>query len=204
VTGVQTCALPISICYYSFQLCGQCELELKPFPFFSETNMLQTQDSDYWDSNKRTDAIFASFAGIEMRNPRLIELFDKWRTKRQRQISSIKDLLLCYYTDVRVVSIPAGGRPNLIHSQINTLYQEILLNTQEAREIKSDIRMSLTYQRLIPYLSYAFDHFSKEPESAFNFVKVAFRENPIPDDFGGGILQLLIAIKDYSTSKFTP
>ena len=63
--------------------------------------------------------------------------------------------------------------------------------------------MSLTYQRLIPYLSYAFDHFSKEPESAFNFVKVAFRENPIPDDFGGGILQLLIAMKDYSISKST-
>jgi hypothetical protein len=45
------------------------------------------------------------------------------------------------------------------------------------------------------YLQSAFDHFSQDLDTPFNFMDVSFRINPIPLDFGGNILKLAVAMK---------
>jgi len=47
------------------------------------------------------------------------------------------------------------------------------------------------------YLQHAFDHFSQDLETPFNFMDVAFRINPIPLDFGGNILKLAVAVSKH-------
>lgn len=51
-------------------------------------------------------------------------------------------------------------------------------------------------QKLQVFLQSAFDHFSQNLNSPFDFVKEAVKNNPIPRNFGGNILKLAIAVRD--------
>lgn len=46
------------------------------------------------------------------------------------------------------------------------------------------------------YLQAAFDHFSQNLDTPFNFLEVAFKNSPIPRDFGGNILKLAVAVQE--------
>lgn len=61
-----------------------------------------------------------------------------WAPKH-RHIKSVKDLLLSYYSTVRVVRVPEKGRPNLISDQIGRLYEEIKIACQSSRQIKGQV-----------------------------------------------------------------
>lgn len=53
--------------------------------------------------------------------------------------------------------------------------------------------MLSTSDELDVYIQAGFDHFSQGPlDRPFNFVEVAIRNNPIPNDFTGHIIQLAI------------
>ena len=56
--------------------------------------------------------------------------------------------------------------------------------------------MLLNSDELQPYLQYAFDHFSRDLDTPFDFVQASFSNNPIPADFGGNILKLAINIME--------
>jgi len=45
------------------------------------------------------------------------------------------------------------------------------------------------------YLQSAFDHFSQDLDTPFNFMDVSFKINPIPLDFGGNILKLALVMR---------
>lgn len=156
--------------------------------------------SDRWNAINQTNAIFDSFSDLGSKNVRFTELFRKWNTERispqSPQIRGVRDLLLRYYSAVQIISIPNGDQPNRFYHQLQSLYDGIQMMSASAHVKKIRERMSLTYQQLVPYLNYAFDHFSEDSNQAFNFVNIAFQENPIPADFSGGILQLLIAIQE--------
>jgi hypothetical protein len=50
-------------------------------------------------------------------------------------------------------------------------------------------------ENLNVYLQCAFDHFSQDLHTPFDFMDVSFKINPIPLDFGGNILKLAVALK---------
>lgn len=52
--------------------------------------------------------------------------------------------------------------------------------------------MLLDDQELDPYLQFAFDHFAETLNTPFDFVQASFFNNPIPHNFGGNILKLII------------
>lgn len=56
--------------------------------------------------------------------------------------------------------------------------------------------MLLNSDELQPYLQYAFDHFSRDLETPFDFVQASFSNNPIPANLGGNILKLAINIME--------
>jgi hypothetical protein len=45
------------------------------------------------------------------------------------------------------------------------------------------------------FMQVAFDHFSNDLETPFNFIEASLNTNPIPEDFGSNILQLAIAMQ---------
>src|SRR5262245_2934732 len=58
------------------------------------------------------------------KNPAFYRWALDWRD-RNKQIDSTKDLLLAYYTDIKIVLVPDKGHPKLVDKQYRKLYQEI-------------------------------------------------------------------------------
>lgn len=123
-----------------------------------------------------------------------------WR-ERNRNIETVQQLFLSYYSSVKVVRIPTNGRPNLINDQIGKLYTNITLACAEARRRKSALRMLLDADELQPYLQFAFDHFACNLDAPFDFVQASFTNSPIPLDFGGNILKLAISLMEVWENK---
>ena len=118
-----------------------------------------------------------------------------WR-ERNRNIRTVEELLLSYYSSVRVVRIPTTGRPNLINEQVQKLYAGIQSACASSRQTRSALRMLLDAEELQAYLQYAFDHFACNLDRPFDFVQASFTNSPIPLDFGGNILKLAINLMD--------
>ncbi|KAF9892309.1 hypothetical protein FE257_002086 [Aspergillus nanangensis] len=154
-----------------------------------------TTDPRLWDVDASTEHLMESAKEAIERNHNLRTRAAFWAPKHRR-IRSVKDLLLSYYSTIRVVRVPEKGRPNLISEQIGRLYDEIKRSCQKSRQVKGQLRMLLNSDDLEPYLQYAFDHFSRELDMPFDFVQASFTINPIPSDFGGGILRLARDILD--------
>lgn len=118
-----------------------------------------------------------------------------WR-ERGRCIETVEDLLLSYYSSIKVVRVPTSGRPNLINDQIQQLYATIQKACSLARRRKSELRMLLDADELQPYLQFAFDHFASHLNTPFDFVQASFTNSPIPLNFGGNILKLAINLME--------
>ncbi|RPA85543.1 hypothetical protein BJ508DRAFT_411946 [Ascobolus immersus RN42] len=146
-----------------------------------------------WNTEHRTSSMFEDINEVLKTNDKFRQLVKTWKADRQKTITSVKELVLSYYSDVKVISVPEKGRPTLINQQIDKIYEEIGKMSEAARIRKKAARMCLTYRQLLPYLNYAFDHFARY-EKAFNFVDVAFSLNPVREDFEDGIVQLLNAM----------
>jgi hypothetical protein len=121
--------------------------------------------------------------------PELTHLAHKWR-QRGRRIETVEDLLHCYYSSFSVVRIPIKGRYGLLSDQVRKLHQRITNCCKTSYNAKKTARMLLTSDALNIYFQAAFDHFSLQLDRPFNFVEVSLKNNPIPTDFGGHILQL--------------
>lgn len=118
-----------------------------------------------------------------------------WRTRGKR-IETVEDLLLSYYASMKVVLIPGLGRPNLMQTQIETLYQVIAAASDHSSERKKESRMLLDAREFQLYLQFAFDFFSNTLDQPFDFVQASFANNSISSNFANNILRLAIAIME--------
>ncbi|THC94944.1 hypothetical protein EYZ11_005583 [Aspergillus tanneri] len=157
-------------------------------------------DPRLWDIDQSTEHLMDNMNEAIERNHNLRARVAFW-APRQRRITCIRDLLLSYYSTIRVVRIPERGRPKLINEQIERLYQEINRACLESLEAKRKLRMLLNSDELQPYLQQAFDHFTCDLELPFDFVQASFANSPIHSDFGGNILKLAINILDVWKDK---
>ncbi|KAF1965274.1 hypothetical protein BU23DRAFT_574994 [Bimuria novae-zelandiae CBS 107.79] len=152
-------------------------------------------DGKEWDPEIATKTLMASVAAAIYRDPHYREPAEYWKGRGKR-IHSMSDLLECYYSSITVVRIPVKGRYMKIDEQIQKLHKVLQERCSESFRAKRRSRMLSHSEELNIYLQCAFDHFSQDLDTPFNFMDVAFRINPIPSDFGGNILKLAIAIKD--------
>lgn len=152
-------------------------------------------DQQEWDSEVATRTLLGSVAGAIRRDSKYRALAEHWRTQGKR-INDMNDLLECYYSSITVVRIPVKGRYMKIDEQIKQLHRILQEKCFESFRAKRRSRMLSNSEELNIYLQCAFDHFSQDLETPFNFMDVAFKINPIPSDFGGNILKLAVAIKN--------
>lgn len=157
----------------------------------SELNL----DPKQWDATFATKWLITSFEGNLSNNATFKKHAQIWRN-RGREINTVEDLLLSYYSSVTVVRIPTNGRPKLMKDQMGVLYEQIALSIYAAKKSKRDLRMLLDGEELQTYLQFAFDHFSNNLDQAFDFVQASFIYNPIPSDFAGNILKLAVGMME--------
>lgn len=150
---------------------------------------------EQWDVTQATDILMSDISGAIERAPRFRE-YASMQRHRGNKIRTTHDLLLCYYSSVTVIRIPTHGRYMLMDEQVGKLHAVIVKCCAESFIRKKHVRMLSNGEKLQMYLQSAFDHFSQNLNSPFDFVKEAIKANPIPRDFRGNILKLAIAIRD--------
>lgn len=136
-----------------------------------------------------------TYADAVSENAHVKDLSIFWE-ERGKVIKTTKDLLQCYYSSVTVVRVPQKGRYGLVDTQIAELNSQIQRRCGEAREIRKRFRVSFNAEEFQQALSMGFDHFSNRLDEPLDFVQISCRSNPIPQNFGGNILRLALAMND--------
>ncbi|KAI1161870.1 FabD/lysophospholipase-like protein [Nemania serpens] len=157
-------------------------------------NATDNVDEKEWDVRTATDLLLDDIRGAIFREPRFEEHARIFR-QSGRKIDSTKDLLECYYASITIVRVPSRGRYMLMDKQVEKLYDIVNKKCQASLLTKKRVRMLATAERLQIYLQAAYDHFSNDLDTPFDFVKEALKHNPIPRDLGGNILTLALSIK---------
>ena len=152
-------------------------------------------DPKLWKVSSATERLLKSLSQTVSQNATFKKYAVFWK-ERSRNIRTVEELLLSYYSSVRVVRIPGIGRPNLINKQVQELYRGIQTACVSSRKTRSTLRMLLDAEELQPYLQFAFDHFACNLDTPFDFVQASFTNSPIPLDFGGNILKLAINLME--------
>lgn len=121
---------------------------------------------------------------------------DKW-TSLGKRITNLKELLMCYYSGIKIVCIPhARESPTVIDRQYKDLYRVIGEGSKKAYDLRIKAGLLMTSEELDIYLRHAFHHFSKSPSKPFNFLAAAFRHNPVPSTFKDHITKAAIHLMD--------
>lgn len=132
--------------------------------------------------------------------PRFRELAQYWRNLG-KQINTVEDLILRYYSSFKVVRMPRKPRYMLIDRQVARLHDEIISDCKQSFQAKRKARMLTNSDELNIYLQSAFEHFTRTLATPFNFVAVSLLTHPIPYDFGGHILQLATTIAAHQNTQ---
>ncbi|KAJ4391044.1 hypothetical protein N0V93_004658 [Gnomoniopsis smithogilvyi] len=165
-------------------------------------NATENVDAKEWDTETATENLLEGIRSAIFREPRFDEQARFWRDTG-RKIQTTRDLLECYYASITIVRIPFRGRYMLIDEQVGKLSAVIRNKCEASLLAKKRARMLATAEKLQVYLEAAYDHFSEDLTTPFDFIREALKHNPIPQDLGGNILNLAISIQqnDYSTTE---
>lgn len=162
-------------------------------------------DDKEWETETATRSLLSSVSGaldyIEG-VPRFRDLAQHWRNLG-KQINTVEDLILRYYSSFKVVRMPRKPRYMIMDRQIGRLHDEIRSNCDASFKAKRKARMLTNADELNVYLQSAFEHFTRTLATPFNFVAVSLLNNPINYDFGGHMLQLINTIAAQESSYAT-
>ncbi|CUS11969.1 unnamed protein product [Tuber aestivum] len=122
------------------------------------------------------------------------KLANHWRTEQKKSIMSLQDLILCYYSDFKIICIPsANDPPHIINQQYSKLRELIVQGARCSENARKLAGLLMTGEDLDYYLERGFDHFcsSKLP---FNFLQAAVRAKPVPITFSDHLLRTSITL----------
>ena len=159
-------------------------------------------DAHEWDPARATETLLKSVEHAVHQVPKFHRLASFWRQKGYT-VNTTQDLLQRYYKSVRVVRVPAQGRYMLLNEQVGKLHEVIMNCCNRSYVTKRRARMLSTTDELNTYLEAAFDHFCTHLDKPFSFIEASLRAHPIPFDFGGNILYLVVSLFKVSGPKTT-
>ena len=154
-------------------------------------------ETEQWDADAATQTLLFTVRGaIDHAEgvPQFRALAEHWRDLG-RNICSIEDLILCYYSSFKVVRLPTGSQLNRMKEQVSLLRRLIGQCCQKSSQEKHHTRMLSDTVELGKYLQSGFDHFTSHLDIPFDFMQVSLAHNPVPHNFGDHILQLCLAIQ---------
>ncbi|KAI0966660.1 hypothetical protein F4678DRAFT_475768 [Xylaria arbuscula] len=152
-------------------------------------------DEKEWDVTKATQMFLADISDAIRREPILQQYAQVWR-QRGRPLNTTKELLECYYASISVVRVPYKGSYMLMNEQASKLSDLIKDRCAASHAKKKLVRMQANTEKLHFYLMAAFDHFTRDLNTPFDFVKEMLRHSPVSRNFEGSILNLALIIKE--------
>ncbi|KAK1832963.1 acyl transferase/acyl hydrolase/lysophospholipase [Podospora conica] len=147
----------------------------------------------FWDSKLNTAEILESVSKVLKTNERFSSWVDSWRV-RGKEINTLRDLILCYYSSIEVIRVPNDQMPSLVHEKVKQLYDSVSKASVASLDARGRARMVLDVQDLQNYMRDAFSVFGETLEASFDFGRASLRNAPIPAGFGGNISKLLLGI----------
>ncbi|KAK6071894.1 hypothetical protein SCUP515_07678 [Seiridium cupressi] len=157
-------------------------------------------DEKEWDVEVATQMLMSDISGAVSREPVVQDYVQQWR-KRGKHVGSTKELLECYYASVSVVRLPYKGSYMLMNEQAGKLADLIKDRAQLSHLRKKRVRMLATPEKLQFYLHAAFDHFTTDLDTPFDFIRETLRHSPVSRNFEGNILNLALAIRDRTSNS---
>ncbi|KAH9908286.1 hypothetical protein F4778DRAFT_716781 [Xylariomycetidae sp. FL2044] len=157
----------------------------------------RTQPSQ-WDIEHATESLLNTVKDTEVskeESKRVSELMRHWDMP-EKPVRTVRDLLLCYYSSVRVVYVPDHEQYLRMDGQVEKLHAEIRAACADSQNTKKQARMRMNADELDELFQKAFEHFSKSLDSPFDLVEAARKDAAIPRDFGGNITKLAVTIRD--------
>lgn len=156
-------------------------------------------DENLYDVGNATQKLFDGLSQVIHQNPEFRNWASFWREHFEQDIDTTKELLLRYYTDVRIVFVPEKGRPALVHQQYRALRNEIQSAVSRSQSRRLNARLLLNSDQLNPYLQFAFEHFSKTLDTPFDFVKTS----SVFEEFHSNSSPVLCLVKAYTATSQT-
>lgn len=136
-------------------------------------------------------------------NPDFLDFITRWRA-RGRIIQSARDLLETYYSSVILVRTPTGVNVQQTQKQLAQLYGVISNACERSRLMKQKLRWLFNADELQPYLQSAFDHFARNINDPFDFVKASAEHRTISANFADNIFRIAIATSQVLEDKYSP
>src|SRR5271170_2970884 len=126
-------------------------------------------DENLYDVGMATQKLLEGLKEAVYRNPAFKQWATFWR-ENGREIDTTRDLLLSYYTDVRIVFVPDKGRPKMVDKQYRVLHREIEDAVTRSQARRQNAHLLLSSDQFNLYLQFAFEHFSMTLNTPFDFV----------------------------------
>ncbi|CEI60194.1 hypothetical protein FVEN_g6376 [Fusarium venenatum] len=150
-------------------------------------------NDEQWDPMTATQGLLNDYENSVHQVPALKAILARL-ADAGKYITTTKGLLEEYYSSVTVVRIPTKGRYMQIDEQIGKLYEIISDRCKTSRIRKKQVRMLLNAETLPQYVNSAYDHFSTSLDEPFDFNNEALKHAPLPRNFGGHILNLILTV----------
>jgi hypothetical protein len=148
-------------------------------------------DEKLWDTKTATDSLLGDYERSVHQVAELQDILTRVEQHLNKKITTSKELLEYYYSSVTVIRVPVKGRYMQIDDQIGKLYDAIHHRCAKSYAQKEVIRMLLNAELLPKYVNAAYDHFSQRLDVPFDFAEEARRHAPLPQEFGGHILNFI-------------
>ncbi|KAM7212335.1 hypothetical protein V8F06_012271 [Rhypophila decipiens] len=153
-------------------------------------------DPREWDveyaTNTLLDTVTAAIPTAK-ESDRIQKLIKHWNLP-EKPVRNLRDLLLCYYSSVRVVYVPDDSQYLKMEEQVGKLYGEIQSSCQASHQSKRMARMLMNADELDELFQSAFEHFSRTLDAPFDLVEAARKNTAIPRDFSGNVTKLAEAV----------
>jgi hypothetical protein len=149
-------------------------------------------EGSQWDTDQATTAIFD-------KQKRLLEenaTVRKYKRRFERlgaTITSVEDLLRCFYSTTRFVKLPDRQNLALLSAQLRQLHSIINKASLSTQITKNRAKILLTSQDQQLFYKLAFQHYSTDLDKPFDFLEKLLSLHPLPNNISNNFAALLVA-----------
>ncbi|KAK2598082.1 hypothetical protein QQS21_005793 [Conoideocrella luteorostrata] len=160
-----------------------------------------------WNPEKTTENILKGYNTLEQDEDSYFTTAAQRFREFGIEIDCLEDLLQQSYSSIRFIRIPNSTKGLPLAGQLRVLHGMIENCTRESQDQKATKGMKLDSSSLDHFFRLAFNHYSTDLITPFNFLEALFATQPLPDSLSGRILYSMkqtFATLDRSQDGRTP
>ena len=123
--------------------------------------------------------------------------------RRGKEINTARELLLCYYDDLRVAFIPSGEavRTQVIFEQYQKVYAEIRAGAQRVQRRRRSAGVSPDIETFTLYTELAFQALSENLDGSVDFYDIMGQVTRLPQNLPEHLVNVLVKLKRKKSSS---